>query len=505
MAIVTVSRGTLSGGRRLAADIAERLRYSLVHREELMGQAKALNVPVDALEAAMGRPPRVRQQLELERDRYLTAMTMLLCTAAGPGRLVYSGHSGHMLLSGVPGVMRVRVLAGSDYRVHAGQRELGLSRAAAREYVVLADERRDRWVKFLYGVDWHDPFHYDVVINLDQVGELNAADMIASAAEARFGDDAQVTAQVLADLRLAAQVKLALLSDDRTSTAGLQVRSLGGRVFVMCPSRDAGRLAAIETVAASTEGVESVKCAVADSIITLIGERFRAEDPAVSKLCDIAVRRRAAIELLVMGPLGYETAPPLFVGDESSLGQMTSHEFGDAQTSSGYACTERLSRSRVGEMVTKLEQSNLTAGASIFCGPVRSVLPALRQRASCRMLVLGDLFVERNEEVRQRLLDETKAYLSENTRIPVAHLGEIVVESRLNLRDFSRMLVSLVLAAAIFMPVMWLQGPGLETLQIETGLERNLVLTALVLIAVPVFAFVYGNGVRLLLRIMHLE
>lgn len=79
MAIITISRGSLAGGRELAERLAAELGCPCISREDLTAEAATLGVPVDKLQSSMTKPPSAYHGLRWDRDQYLACMTMLLC------------------------------------------------------------------------------------------------------------------------------------------------------------------------------------------------------------------------------------------------------------------------------------------------------------------------------------------------------------------------------------------------------------------------------------------
>jgi len=166
MQIICISSGAYSGGQDLARRLAEKLGYGCLSRDELIEAAIREGIRVGKLEMAMVKPGIFSERLALERDIYLAFSTAYLCEKAKEGGLVYHGRTGHLLLSGVSHMLRVRVLADEEYRIRAVMQKLGLVRQKAQKYIQEVDEDRRRWVHSMYGVSWDDAANYDMVINL---------------------------------------------------------------------------------------------------------------------------------------------------------------------------------------------------------------------------------------------------------------------------------------------------------------------------------------------------
>ena len=64
MAIITISRGTFSGGKALAERLAERLDYPCLSREEILQDAAdEFGISQEGLSAAINEPPPFWQEV----------------------------------------------------------------------------------------------------------------------------------------------------------------------------------------------------------------------------------------------------------------------------------------------------------------------------------------------------------------------------------------------------------------------------------------------------------
>ncbi len=79
MAIITISRGTFSGGQSLAECIAEKLGYRCISREVLVEAAKQYGVPLEKLSKALEDAPGFLERLTTERAHYLACIRVALC------------------------------------------------------------------------------------------------------------------------------------------------------------------------------------------------------------------------------------------------------------------------------------------------------------------------------------------------------------------------------------------------------------------------------------------
>src|SRR5512143_2561206 len=117
MSIITISRGTFSGGQALAECLAERLGYRCISREVVLDAAGSFGVPVEKFIEAMEKPPSFWERLTGERSDYLNYLRASLCEYAKADNLVFHGYAGHLLLPGISHVIRIRVIADVEERM----------------------------------------------------------------------------------------------------------------------------------------------------------------------------------------------------------------------------------------------------------------------------------------------------------------------------------------------------------------------------------------------------
>lgn len=258
MPIITISRGTFSGGKELAECLADTLGYPCVSREVIVEAAERYGVSEGELFAALSRAPSLLDRVKRDRERYLVFIQAALCQRAKAGNLVYHGLAGHHLLAGIHHVIRVRVVADISYRVQAAMERLAMTSHQAEAYIRKVDRERVKWTQFLYGVAWEDPRNYDVVLNLERLGIPGACATVLRLAEL---DVFQPTAESLAameDLALSSLVRAVLAGDKRTRDGSFQVQATAGVVTVEGVVRVSGIAEVVPEVAGAVEGVKQV-------------------------------------------------------------------------------------------------------------------------------------------------------------------------------------------------------------------------------------------------------
>jgi cytidylate kinase len=231
MAIVSICRGTMSGGMAFAECLADSLGYPIVGREILQAAAADLGVSEAALTRQFGHSAPW-DRFAASRRVYIIGVQAALAEQVVSGNLVYHGLAGQVLLRGLPAVLKTRLIAPFEARVRTLVTREGLTADAAERHLRSVDAARARWVKMMYGEHIEDPALYDVVINLAGTPIPAACSMIAAALrEPEFALTPE-RRQALEDFRLACRVKRALVTATETRGLPLEVTADDGVVEI---------------------------------------------------------------------------------------------------------------------------------------------------------------------------------------------------------------------------------------------------------------------------------
>ncbi len=219
MAIVTISRGTFSGGSRLASCLGTALGYRVISREVLAEAAQEYGVLEETLLEGLRDAPSFWERFRIDRRIYLTVITAAACRIVRDDNVVYHGHAGHFLLPDVDHILRIRVIAPLHARAAEAMASHGFDRDEAEEYIRNLDEQRASWTRFLYGVDWQDPTLYDIVLNLEKITIEAACQLIAEIVARREFAQSPDGARKLADHHLVAHVRAKLFLNPKIAAA----------------------------------------------------------------------------------------------------------------------------------------------------------------------------------------------------------------------------------------------------------------------------------------------
>lgn len=233
MPIVTISRGTLSGGEALANLLSGKTGYPVIGLEVIKDAASRFGISESAISKQLSQGPRVIERLAGDKRRiYVSAVQSALSERALQGDFIYHGLAGHFLLLELPNVLKIRLVAPLPYRVKSVMGKKGFTEEEATKYIENVDQKRRQWTRFLYDVDWTDPMLYDMVINLDQVTLDTACGMILYALNQPEFKDSPEKQKAVRDFALSCQAKARLALDERTRGVEVTVEAKEGKVLV---------------------------------------------------------------------------------------------------------------------------------------------------------------------------------------------------------------------------------------------------------------------------------
>jgi cytidylate kinase len=498
MPIVTISRGTFSGGRALAEELAEKLGCACIESEVLGDAARLLDVPVARLKAAMVKAEGTVRGFGRERSMYLAAITAELCERSLAGDLVYHGHAAHLLLPGVSQVVRVRVVADENFRIHAAMARTKLGWVDAKDYVRIVDRDRARWVDFLYGRDWTDPTNYDVVVNLEHVAVPNAAMVVLTASELPEFKRTPASVQMLQDLLLASRARVRLGTDPRTARAEPHVKAHRGALTVTVMPRQAGLVPVIPEIVDQLDGVKAVHCSIAATSILWMADTFSTSPPDFDRVYEIAELWDAAVELvrLVPGEVTEEAADP------------TAHAGTGPNETGGvlFDADVPAEPSQDPDMTGVLDALRKTGRAGQSRTVAASQLPAVLDPATkYSLVVVGNAFTAAPEGARARKRRELKGALSDHLQAPVVEMEELHERLALGPRQIASSLLAAAAVVLTYFLVLSHQASILTFFNAGGSASHRAAATLVLVAAVPLFAFAYGTFIRTVARILHFD
>jgi cytidylate kinase len=277
MAIITISRGTMSGGESLAKCLSATLGFPAVSREILEEASSRSGISQSLLLQQLERTKGLTHGPSPERRCYLTAIQLALAERLQQGSFIYYGHAGHLLLKGLPQVLKVRVIAPLKQRAQKLAETQKITPEEALKSIEKMDEGRIKWTRFLYDVDWRDPALYDLVINLDAITIEGACGIIVCALNQPEFAESPDSGAIIEDFVLASRVKHALAAHDYTKGLELEVRAEKGMITISGSFETGGIFPSgrkrikndLTVVAQQVPGVKKVQIGLEDIAVAL--------------------------------------------------------------------------------------------------------------------------------------------------------------------------------------------------------------------------------------------
>ncbi len=206
--IVTIARQLGSDGASIGQKVAERLSIPYVDREILQRAAQLAQVPEESLRGADERQPSLLERMSALIVGYQAPMAPeyappeavflpepgyesfrqlvegAIREIAQRNGAVIVGRGGQVILRENPEALHVYIYAPRAVRIQRIAEREHLSPSQARQLVKDSDRNREGYLRTYYGVDWHDPELYDLIINTARLSADVAADLVVKAAQA---------------------------------------------------------------------------------------------------------------------------------------------------------------------------------------------------------------------------------------------------------------------------------------------------------------------------------
>jgi cytidylate kinase len=260
MAVLFISRGTVSGVRILVDCLCEHTRFKCLSREDLMKEVSRYGDWATQAVEQLSTATSAYEQFSRTRRPYIVLMRQaLLEKIRGNDLVVYHGFSGHLLVPRLKHFVRVRINAPLDLRLAMTMERLKCNEDSAREYIRNSDDHQVRWARFVYGLDIRNPALYDLNINFGHL-TINAIcgllEHILLENDLRVSDELKVRVE---QLFTASNVEAALVIDPRTREHEIEAKMEDDCVHLIGPYLENTELAIVTEVAQKVDGVERVE------------------------------------------------------------------------------------------------------------------------------------------------------------------------------------------------------------------------------------------------------
>ena len=207
--VITVNRELGSGGRTIGRKLAERLAVKYYDKALIQGLTKEFDLTVEEIERIKAQKKswwnefnnyymkRNATTQPMEAEKVLTTKSMIeteqriLQNLASQESCVVAGRSGFLVFREWPNHLHIFVQASMESRIARITNKRGLSREEAIAIIEEVDKGRETYIKkyvdanptlhsLLPDISRYDTRNYDLVINMDDLSEDDAVEIIMS-------------------------------------------------------------------------------------------------------------------------------------------------------------------------------------------------------------------------------------------------------------------------------------------------------------------------------------
>jgi cytidylate kinase len=232
MQIITIYQGASGSGQDLAQAVAGSLGYRCVGRGELVEASRRYGISEAKLNEIMEKGPHWWERLLRNMRPYRIGLLAAFCEIAAEGSIVYHGHLGHELLSGLRQVLKVLLTAPLDVRIQQVMAREDLTEEKARRYIETTDKARSRRLNSMFGTDWRDASRYDLVFNLGRMNLDSAKQIIVEASRLEEYQSTASSETQFLDLSLTARVHALLAASQEFPGSVFDVHAKNGDVHI---------------------------------------------------------------------------------------------------------------------------------------------------------------------------------------------------------------------------------------------------------------------------------
>ncbi|MFC1561556.1 AAA family ATPase [candidate division KSB1 bacterium] len=484
MSVITISRGTFSGSKELAEQLSKKLDYRCISREFLTEKATQYGIPVDKLRNSVLKPPRARQPLGHLRDLYLAYMRYSLCEEILSDNIVYHGNTGHLLLTGIPNILRIRVMADLEFRIRAVEQRLHMEREVTKKHIETIDSERDKWIRFLYGINWSDPIHYDFIVNLTETPVNSAVGALSAMAGTAGFTFTTAAVKAIENLRLANYAHVLLGMDKRTQSADVKITAADGYLNVTYTPQQAHYSPFVNEILSTMDGCKEVNATIASTNILWIQEKYEQNSETYHNILELAKKWDAAVEMMRWDATAEASVSSDTDGANSELLSFDPH---------------------TSEVREALKNEGHAGGCVTVYGDFEHLCESIPHPKEYSLIVADGLFLSRPHAAQRRLTNEIRSALADTFETPVVGPEELKQKAHFSLRNKVKLVAQFVGALILFLAVFLNQEAALTFLAGEAYREWRILAIASVVIFVPVFAYMYASTIKTVLKMFKID
>ena len=192
--IITINRELGSGGRTVGRKLAEKLGVEYYDKAVIKALEERYNLSAEQIEHLKGQETGWwaefkrkmtfsdseydLNQMGIETEDVFRAETEILRAIAKEESCVIAGRSAFYIFREHPNHLSVMIQASMPCRMTRVAREQNMSKEEARMVIEKVDKMRENYVREFTGASRYDTRNYQLVINMDEINEDAAVELI---------------------------------------------------------------------------------------------------------------------------------------------------------------------------------------------------------------------------------------------------------------------------------------------------------------------------------------
>ena len=192
--IITINRELGSGGRTVGRKLAQKLGVEYYDKAVINALQERYNLTVEQIEQLKGQKQTWWEefkrkmtfseseyelnQTNIETEDVFRAETEILKAIAKEESCVIAGRSAFYIFRAHPNHLSILIQASMPCRMARVAREQNMSKEEARLVIDKVDQMRENYINEFTGSSRYDSRNYQLVINMDEINEDAAVDLI---------------------------------------------------------------------------------------------------------------------------------------------------------------------------------------------------------------------------------------------------------------------------------------------------------------------------------------
>ena len=184
MSLITITSDFGSGGEKIAQEVAKELRFELFDDHKIHEIAASKGLSSDELDGLDEKAPNLFDQLfSTKPAKYMNILGSIVYDISSQGEGVIIGHGAQIFLRDFSCALHILIHASEKTRSEKLAQEQNLSIDKAVKLIHKMDKQVKNFIQYNFHRDWKDPSAYDLVFNLDNLGEVWATKLIVELAK----------------------------------------------------------------------------------------------------------------------------------------------------------------------------------------------------------------------------------------------------------------------------------------------------------------------------------